>query len=277
MKAKAPVSGNDTLLKVISETGGGIRQLERSFGSIAKVVLYQFQIKALSLLARLRLLNVLPVRLRRLNPRRLDFILDLKSVLHICSFAGCLLILLVISSSALVRSWLAAPLVVHEENARGNSCYVMAGGGALWERLDAAADLVQMGRVDSIILMKDDTVGQFSFKANTSWTRTQWAADYLAWRGITADRIQWIPQTEGLLGTLTEARTVAKNMPKSVKTLVVVSSAPHMRRTVLAFTRSLPSDVRVVPYAATSFVTSYEMHHPIWLEYLKLLLYFMIA
>jgi hypothetical protein len=32
-------------------------------------------------LARLRLLNVLPVRLRRLNPRRLDFILDLKSVL----------------------------------------------------------------------------------------------------------------------------------------------------------------------------------------------------
>jgi hypothetical protein len=43
--------------------------------------LYQFQIKALSLLARLRLLNVLFVRLRRLNPHRLDFILDLKSVL----------------------------------------------------------------------------------------------------------------------------------------------------------------------------------------------------
>lgn len=41
---------------------------------------YQFHIKALSALARLRLLNVLPVRLRRLNPRRLDFILDLKLV-----------------------------------------------------------------------------------------------------------------------------------------------------------------------------------------------------
>ena len=39
---------------------------------------FQFQIKALSSLARLRLLNVLPVRLRRLNPRRLDFILDLE-------------------------------------------------------------------------------------------------------------------------------------------------------------------------------------------------------
>ena len=38
----------------------------------------QFQIKALPSLARLRLLNVLRVRLRRLNPRRLGFIFDLK-------------------------------------------------------------------------------------------------------------------------------------------------------------------------------------------------------
>jgi hypothetical protein len=45
--------------------------------------LFQFQIKALSSLARLRLLNVLPVRLRRLNPRRLDFILVLKLELFV--------------------------------------------------------------------------------------------------------------------------------------------------------------------------------------------------
>jgi hypothetical protein len=43
-------------------------------------MVYPFQIKALSLLARLRLLNVLAVRPRRLNSRRLDVILDLKSV-----------------------------------------------------------------------------------------------------------------------------------------------------------------------------------------------------
>jgi hypothetical protein len=41
-------------------------------------VLFQFQLKALSSLARRRLLNVLPVRLRRLLPRRLDIIFDLK-------------------------------------------------------------------------------------------------------------------------------------------------------------------------------------------------------
>jgi hypothetical protein len=38
----------------------------------------QFQIKAAYSLARLRLLNVLAVRLRRLDPRRLDVIFDLK-------------------------------------------------------------------------------------------------------------------------------------------------------------------------------------------------------
>ncbi len=46
-------------------------------------MLFHFQIKALSSLARLRLLNVLPVRLRRLNPLRPDFIFDLKLVLRV--------------------------------------------------------------------------------------------------------------------------------------------------------------------------------------------------
>jgi hypothetical protein len=41
---------------------------------------FQFQIKALSSLARHRHLNVLIGTPRRLNPRRLDFIFDLKLV-----------------------------------------------------------------------------------------------------------------------------------------------------------------------------------------------------
>jgi hypothetical protein len=45
---------------------------------VAKLDLYQFHIKALSSLARLRLLNVLPCTPRSLNPRRLDIILDLE-------------------------------------------------------------------------------------------------------------------------------------------------------------------------------------------------------
>ena len=185
--------------------------------------------------------------------------------------------IIIISSFPAVRKILSAPLVCNDPNARGDACYVLAGGGAVLERLDAAADLVQMGRVEKILLMRDDTIGQFNFKANASWTRTHWAAAYLAWRGISADRIVWIPQAEGALGTLTEARSVARYLPEDITTLVVVSSAPHMRRAVLAFERSLATHVRIVPSAATTFENSYEMYHPIWLEYLKLLVYFVIA
>lgn len=189
----------------------------------------------------------------------------------------CWLVIIALTTSLTLRNWLAAPLVVHRADARGDACYILAGGGAFWERLDAAAELVQMGRVKSILLMKDEHIGQFRFKANKPWTRTEWANDYLAWRGISPDRIGWIPQTDGLFGTLTEARAVAKNLPPNVKTLVIVSSAPHMRRSTLAFRRALPDDIKLVPYAATSFVSSYEMYHPIWLEYLKLFFYFVIA
>jgi hypothetical protein len=47
--------------------------------------LSQFHIKVLSSGARLWLLNVLSVRLRRLKPRRLDIILDLEPALSVVS------------------------------------------------------------------------------------------------------------------------------------------------------------------------------------------------
>jgi len=187
------------------------------------------------------------------------------------------LVFVIIPSFPKVRKILSAPLIAHDAAAKGDVCYVLAGGGSLWERLDAGADLIQMGRVASLMIMQDNVKGSFSFKANKSWTRTQWITDYLAWRGISSDRIRWIDQTSGLFGTLTEARSVAKNLPANVNNLVVVSSPPHMRRSVLAFTRSLPDNVHVVPYEATEFGNSHEMHHPIWLEYLKLLLYYAIV
>lgn len=187
------------------------------------------------------------------------------------------LVIVVLSSSPPVRKILSAPLVVHEENARGDACYVLAGGGSLRERLDAAADLVQMHRVPVILLMRDDRRGQYSFKANSSWTGTQWATDYLAWRGVPKDRIVLLPWVDGLFGTLAEARTVAKSLPKNVTTLVVISSAPHMCRSVLAFRRSLPDGTKVIPYAATTMENSFELYHPIWLEYLKLLVYSLVA
>ena len=186
-------------------------------------------------------------------------------------------VFVLLSSLPTVRGWLAAPLVENDGNARGDACYVFAAGGALWERLAAAADLVQMGRVPRIILMRDDAMGPYSFKDRRNLSRTGWAMDYLAWRGVPPGRIVLMPQAAGLFGTLTEAGALARVLPAKVKRLVVVSSAPHMRRAMLAVSRSLPGDVQVIPYAATSFKQSYEMFAPIWLEYLKLAVYAVVA
>ena len=193
----------------------------------------------------------------------------------ICAVTAVVVILL--SSAPPLRDLVATPLVMTTPGAKGDACYVLAGGGSLWERLDAAADLIQMNRVSVILLMREDNYGQFSFKAHSSWTRTQWAMDYLAWRGVPKDKVTLLPKTDGLFGTLTEAQLVSKNLPVHVRKLVIVSSAPHMRRATLAFRRSLPSDVEVVPCAATTMTNSYERYHPIWLEYLKLLVYYWVA
>ena len=48
------------------------------YSDVMRMALYQFHIKALSSLARLRLLNVQSCTPRSLNPRRLDIILDLE-------------------------------------------------------------------------------------------------------------------------------------------------------------------------------------------------------
>lgn len=187
------------------------------------------------------------------------------------------LFLVVLPSFPKVRAILAAPLTVTDSEARGDACYVLAGGETVWERLNAAADLVHLGRVPRIYLMNDTSRDQYSVRAGQSWTRIRWYVDYLVWRGVPADRIGFIPMAQGLLGTRTEARTFAAHLPPGARQVVIVSSAPHMRRALLAFQRSLPARVRVVPYAATDLAGSQELYHPLWVEYLKLLVYLVVS
>jgi uncharacterized SAM-binding protein YcdF (DUF218 family) len=172
-----------------------------------------------------------------------------------------------------VRSILAAPLVVTDENASGEACYVLAAGNAIWERLAAASDLYHMKRVPKIIIMSNNDTSHYSFPAHASWSGTQWYVEYLSWRGVPKENIQIIEEVKGPFGTLNEARNIAKILPPNAKRLVLVTSAPHTRRSLLAFKKSLPPGLTIIPFAATNFEASAEMHHPLWLEYLKLLVY----
>jgi uncharacterized SAM-binding protein YcdF (DUF218 family) len=185
--------------------------------------------------------------------------------------------LVVLSSSIEVRALLLRPLAVHDPQARGDACYVLSGGTAMHERLDAAADLFQMGRVSRIYLQRDDARSAFNFRDRRSWTRAQWNADYLAWRGVPLGVLYWVEREQGHFGTWNEARALDKSLPGAVRTLVLVSSAPHMRRSLLAFRRSLRHGVSLVPYAATGIRQSQELYFPIWREYLKLLVYSLIV
>jgi len=176
-----------------------------------------------------------------------------------------------------VRIFLASPLVVEDPDVHGDACYILAGNNSFRERLGAAAYLYNSGCISRIIFMRDDAPSTYNFVAKAQWTRTQWALDFLTYRGIQRDRIQVIDHVSGVLGTLQEARNLRKSLPPDMKTLVLVSSAPHMRRSVLAFRRALPPGMAIFSYPASSYESSYEYYYPLWIEYLKLAVYAVVA
>ena len=178
----------------------------------------------------------------------------------------------------MVRSFLAAPLIINDENASGEAAYILAGGNAFWERLSAGADLYHMGRVPKLIFIRDTSKSAYNFIEQRNWSPTEWATDFLVWRGIPPEKILVLDMNErALFGTLSEARFIAKSFPYEIKQLVIVTSPGHTRRSLHAFKRSVSSLMKVVPYSGNSFRTSMEMWEPLWLEYLKLLVYMIIA
>jgi uncharacterized SAM-binding protein YcdF (DUF218 family) len=176
------------------------------------------------------------------------------------------------------RTILAIPLFVNDDSSQGDAAYVLSAGYAFNERLSAAVDLYKMGRVPKIIFSQDDSRGPYNFSTRSNWTPTEWALDFLKWHGIPKDDILIIPgDNHASFGTLNEARTVAKVLPGDVKRLVIITSAPHTRRSILAFKRSLSNRVIISSYAATLLRDSAELYCPIWLEYAKLIVYWLIA
>lgn len=177
-----------------------------------------------------------------------------------------------------VRHALSAPLIVHDEHARGDAAYVMAGGLASEERLRAAADLYHLGRVPRLFLLRDDGRSYYSFTERRALSRTEWMLAYLGWLGVPPDRITLVADQGGSrLGSLHEADLMRAALPAEVRRLVVVTSPAHTRRSGLAFRRRLDPAMQVTTYAAIDWALSAEAFAPLWLEYLKLALYAVVA
>ncbi|MFQ5751122.1 MAG: YdcF family protein [bacterium] len=187
-------------------------------------------------------------------------------------------VFVILPSFPLIRSILVLPLVANDPNAHGDAVYVLAGGTSFLERLAAASDLYHMNRVQKIYLSANNGLGSYNFVAQSKWTHTQWAVNFLECRGVPRDKILvFEEEPNGWFGTFSEAILVKKALPSDVKQLVIVTSAGHTRRSLMTFSRTLDNDITVKPYAATEFTHSQELYLPLWMEYLKLLIYWVIV
>ena len=172
-----------------------------------------------------------------------------------------------------VRRVLATPLIARDPGGNADAAYLLAGGDAFRERLSAAVSCFHAGRVPLLILQRDDRPSALHHSGER-WTATEWAVAYLEWRGVPRDRILVIaPGPRRGLGTASEARNVASNLPAGTQQLLLITSAAHTRRTLLVFRRRLPRGVKPIPRPATPYTVSLELHRPLWIEYVKLLVY----
>ncbi len=183
----------------------------------------------------------------------------------------------VATSFSSVRGILVAPLYLHHPNATGDIAYVMAGGVPYYERLHAASDLYHWDRVQKIYLLNEPESSSYNFVRQSSDTRLQRAIDFLAIRGVPPEAIESIPlASDGWLSSRVEAEGVAQ-LPQSFGSIVVVTSAPHTRRSKLCFDRAFGDEVAISVYSATTPAQSAEIHFPIWIEYAKLFVYSLFA
>ncbi|MCC9601429.1 YdcF family protein [Stieleria sp. JC731] len=176
-------------------------------------------------------------------------------------------------SSDTVRGLLISPLVRHDSDARGDIAYVMADGAAYWERLLSASDLYHMHRVDKIFLLREDRNSCYNFIRKKNDTLTERAVDYLEMRGVPSDAIHFVPPAQATwLSSRDEAIALA-NLDKEFGKIIVVTSPPHTRRSLLTFQRVFADQSLISIHSAAPPSQSVETHLPIWIEYVKLIVY----
>ncbi|QDV26855.1 YdcF family protein [Aureliella helgolandensis] len=181
-------------------------------------------------------------------------------------------------SFPIVRACLTLPLYCHNPGARGDTAYVMADGYAYLERLRAAADLYHMHRVKEIYLLNETRSHGYNFVLERSQSTSESASNYLKYLGVPPDSVHLVDaDASPLMGSLNEAQAFAANTQDLTGRVVVVTSAPHTRRSLLCFQRSLPAERPVTIYSASLPEDSAELNGPIWQEYLKLLIYYCVA
>ncbi len=191
---------------------------------------------------------------------------------------ACWIVMVALPSIKEVRALMISPLYVNDEDAAGDIAYVMADGSAYLERLRAASDLYHMHRVPIIYILDERRPAGYNFVTQHLDSTAERAIGYLESFGVPRHAVQTVTApNNAIMGSLSEAVAVQQVIPKNVDQIVVVTSAPHTRRSRLCFQRSLSSKVKVSTYSASVPIGSAELYAPIFHEYLKLAIYYFFA
>ncbi|MDB4494570.1 YdcF family protein [bacterium] len=155
--------------------------------------------------------------------------------------------------------------------------YVMSDGHAYWNRLYAASDLYHMGKIKTIAVQENPTSSRYDFVLRRSQTVTQRSIRYLENLGVPVDRIITVAGVDSpALGSWSEAQAFANEFPETPN-VVVVTSSPHTRRSLMCFERAMPASCQVSVYPDSLPDEGAELFAPIWHEYGKLAIYWFIA
>jgi uncharacterized SAM-binding protein YcdF (DUF218 family) len=183
----------------------------------------------------------------------------------------------ILFSTTWFRAWVSYPLHVSNMTTNADIAYVMSDGHAYWNRLYAASDLYHMGKIKTIAVQENPTSSRYDFVLRRSQTVTQRSIRYLNSLGVPENRIVTVPGTKDpSLGSWREARAFADEFAKTPN-VVVVTSSPHTRRSLLCFERAMPASCQVTVIADSLPDEGAELFAPIWLEYGKLAVYWFVA
>lgn len=157
--------------------------------------------------------------------------------------AGLLLLLAALLLPAGLERW----LVVRGGPERAQALVIMAGSPR--ERLPAAAHLYRQGAAPQILLTNDGILSAWSPEQQRNLYHVEWAELELLAAGVPREAIVILPFTAS--GTMYDARhAVAYARAQGLKSLLVVTSDYHTRRTLWCFQRaagSEPLQLGVVP------------------------------
>ncbi len=137
---------------------------------------------------------------------------------------------------AAIAPLLAERLVVEKPLSRADALFVLAGSSAYIERTNKAAELFKQGIAPKIVLTDDDEKTGWSRAERRNIPYVEMAQRNLAARGVPAEAVEVIKPIGS--GTIYEAQIFQEKAARdNLKTVLLVTSAYHTRRTLWTFER----------------------------------------